>query len=160
MSDCELANIKLFLILVLIHCIPYISHCFENIKYIYIDSLIYYYRNPVVKIMGGRVVVFWSLALLFCSETVCFTPRTFPYNHNTRLWISGQALRAPRADSYRLPSLISRARNQKTHISMSNYNEGGLNDEAVLGLLKRVANAKSRMFEMPIVVLDAMLPRQ
>jgi hypothetical protein len=43
---------------------------------------------------------------------------------------------------------------------MSSDKDGGLSDEAVLDLLKRVANAKTRMFEMPVVVLDAMLPRQ
>jgi hypothetical protein len=46
------------------------------------------------------------------------------------------------------------------NLKMSEDKQEGFSDEAMNSLLKRVADAKRRLCEMPIVVLDAMLPRQ
>jgi len=45
-------------------------------------------------------------------------------------------------------------------LRMMNSGQGGLSDEDINGLLSRVAQVKEKVEELPILVLDAMLPKQ
>ena len=97
------------------------------------------------------------LTVLLCRQAVSFTPSSnylkqfsLPRLHKSLGSVSNS-------------NLFGSCRSCKVNakwVSLTGDSQNSFSDESMLALLKRVAHAKSRIFEMPVVVLDAMLPRQ
>jgi hypothetical protein len=124
----------------------------HNINFFLFSSKIQNTIPFIKKTMHKLLVIF---NFIIYVQVDCFSHH-LPFSNHNRL---GAQKRIPWAWSVPV-SPNTQIRRPVDKVIMSGSEQEGFSDEAMMALLKRVSNAKSRLCEMPIVVLDAMLPLQ